>query len=111
MRERIKLALRRWAIRRLIKLVDRAEEWLQEVQVKLRNDLVSARVSAAGCTSAVSQQREFRVASPRCEDSAAPARNVYAEWEARRSGVAVISKKQARQRRHATAADFDRRFA
>jgi hypothetical protein len=35
----------------------------------------------------------------------------HAEWEARRSGVAPVSKKAAARRRRLTAADFDRRFA
>jgi len=39
MKQKIKLWLRRWTIRQLIKLVDRAEERLQQWQVRLRDEL------------------------------------------------------------------------
>ena len=38
-------------------------------------------------------------------------RETFEQWEARKSGIAVISKKQARERRRLSAAEFDLRFA
>jgi hypothetical protein len=99
-RDKIKAWLRRWAIRQLIKLVDRGEERLQEWQVSLRKKL-AAPVPAHEVGSG--DRTEVRILPP--------AQSSFQKWEARRSGVAVITKKQATRRRRLTAADFDRRFA
>jgi hypothetical protein len=109
------LIVRRWTIRQLRKLVDVADDRLHAIEVKLReeiasrNDSVPARVSAAGCTTG-SSESPFRGAY----ESAAPVRKSenFQQWEARRSGVAPVSKKEARKRRErAGAAAFDLRFA
>jgi hypothetical protein len=108
MKNKLQLWFKRWAIRTLIKLVDRAEERLQAWQVSLRNhlsgrdQLLASSASLAGKTDQ-SQDMLHR----------APARSeTFLEWEARKSGIAVVSKKEARRRRERTnAAAFDLRFA
>lgn len=104
-KQRIKLALRRFALRWLRKLVDMADDRLHGAEVKLRNDLSDLR----------ERQHPSRAVS-RTEDmlhqakDERPESETYLEWETRRSGVAIVSKKQARRRRQLSAADFDRVF-
>jgi hypothetical protein len=113
-KQRIKFALRRFALRWLRKLVDVADDRLHAAEVKLReeiasrNDTVPVRVTAAGCTTG-STESPFRSAY----GSAAPARTEsFRQWEARRSGVAPVSKKAARRRHERGGAQaFDLRFA
>ncbi len=126
MKTETKRALRRWAIRQLIKLVDHAEERLQEWQVRLRGELSlrvpveSPRVAGpqrpALQDSRAVQNDEFggdRVSGrlPRRGEQERPSEN-FQQWEARRSGIAPIAKKAARQRRQRmTASAFDLKYA
>lgn len=126
-----KLALRRFALRWLRKLLDLADDWLHNAEVELRNDLspsaekretnapTPAQTNAvrrshdAGGIAQLDQQTpgSARVAAG---DAQRMAKNrhheTYAEWEKRRSGVTVISKRETRRRR-LSARDFDLRFA
>jgi hypothetical protein len=100
-----KLAMRRWTIRQLRKLWDFLDEQLHAAEVKLRNDLSDRhQVSELAASSAEktdpSQDMLHR----------APGRSeTFLQWEARKSGVAPVSKKQRRQRGMPAAA-FDLRF-
>ena len=100
MKARIKLWLRRWTLRALIKLVDRAEDRLQAWQVSLRERLIGL---AAECSSQ---------ASPRQRAGGKPlsTRETFLQWEARKSGVAPIETKRYRVHHRRRAADFDARF-
>jgi hypothetical protein len=124
--ERIDAALwvmvRRWAFRQLRKLVDVADDRLQAAQVKLRNELsdLSGRQHPAltvHSSEDMLHQRtdEQRSANARSESELLipyETPNSYAKWEARKSGVAPVTKKSARRVRHRlTAAEFDRQFA
>lgn len=116
--------LRRWAIRQIIKLVDRAEERLQAWQVSLRETLAAGAVPVKQSVSvkneltrdAVLPSREGQAVLDGAEfgrDVSPGRRRVsFGEWEMRKSGVAPISKKAARRRRERlTAASFDLKFA
>jgi hypothetical protein len=133
MKSRIQLWLRRWAIRSLIKLVDRAEDRLQAWQVLLRNDLSDLRdrqhpPRTVHSSEDLLHQRtgEYRPesetdlaagcnfqASPRQRAGGMPlsTRETFLQWEARKSGVAPIETKRHRfHLRRQRAADFDARF-
>lgn len=173
MKEQIKLALRRFALRWLRKLVDVADDRLHTAEIALRNDLSdardrqhptrtvlrtedmlhqvtddqppeseslspqkgeshdprngtarTARHSADGSGVAQSGQQAARSAAIAARDakpelpahrhhetvSRKGAGETFAEWEARRSGVAVVTKREARRRR-LSAREFDLRFA
>ncbi len=128
-KRRIKLALRRFALRWLRKLIDVADDRLHAAEVKLRNELqdslpgsiprqgvgstrpaghaspLAAGERSTGCENGVSVQDPDR-SSPELLP------NTYAQWEARRSGIAPIAKKAARQRRQRmTASAFDLKYA
>ena len=138
MKDKLKLWLRRLLLRQLIKLVDRAEERLQAWQVSLRDDLASHVVSVKQSPAVGHEQPEARKPIPargeeagsmgrrrlaaECSSQAgtrhhSPAATLVAgetflQWEARKSGVAPVSKKTARRRRErVTASAFDLRFA
>jgi uncharacterized protein YmfQ (DUF2313 family) len=103
MKERIKLWLRRLALRCLRNLVDVADDRLHTAEVKLREDLSGrslVRVVAS------TPQQVGSIPAPRSKNE------TFVQWEARRSGVAPVSKKTARRRRErVTASAFDLRFA
>jgi len=116
-----KLALRRFALRWLRKLVDVADDRLHAAEVTLRNDLVETqapaqraerpRVLRAPAANEIAIQTEppsdggAVVAGSPSVPYEAP--NTYAQWEARRSGVATVAKKRRVHHRRSTAADFD----
>jgi len=102
-----KLALRRFALRWLRKLVDVADDRLHAAEVKMREDLSRTRVPQA-----VSQYDPPSVRSVHTTPAASSGGESFEQWEARRSGVAPVSKKAARQRRERQgAAAFDLRYA
>jgi hypothetical protein len=116
MNPKIKLFFRRLTLHWLRKLVDVADDRLHAREVALRAeissrqiDIVPARVSSAGCTTGSSEsplRGEYGSAEPVRKSEN------FQQWEARRSGVAPVSKKEARKRRErAGAAAFDLRFA
>jgi hypothetical protein len=102
-----KLALRRFTLRWLRKLVDVADDRLHAAEVTLRNDLSQMRAPED-----VSQYDPTSVRSVHTTPAAPSAGESFTEWEARRSGIAPVSKKAARQRRERQgAAAFDLRYA
>ena len=115
MKTETKLWLRKKTLMTLRAIIWRADEWLHRQEVKLREELslqdkqdVPARVTASGCTIG-SSESPFRGGV----GSAAPARKTetFQQWEARRSGIAVVSNKEARRRRPLSASAFDLRFS
>jgi hypothetical protein len=106
------LIVRRWTIRQLRKLVDVADDRLHAVEVTLRNDL-SVRNEAPKPAATRIGDAEQSQDMPRRVSGRAESEN-FQQWEARRSGIAPISKKAARQRREKarmTAAAFDLKYA
>jgi hypothetical protein len=113
MKAETKLALRRFALRWLRKLVDVADDRLHAAEVTLRNDLsgLSARQHPTLTVHSSEDLLHQRTDDKRPE-AARPESETFLEWEARRSGVAPVSKKAARQRRERQgAAAFDLRYA
>jgi hypothetical protein len=129
-----KRALRRFALRWLRKLVDVADDRLHAAEVQLRKESSDGqgfvtivevnRNEHAGARHSQAVDKPFLSAQdkasncPTVTDETAqetPIRgNSFAQWEARRSGVAPVSKKAARQRREKTrmtAAAFDLKYA
>ena len=111
MKPETKLAVRWWTIRKRRLLFDFLDDRLHAAEVRLRDELAGQRAGHAGETRS---QGESRGSLP--EKSAdVPAvrlahRETFTEWEARRSGVAPVSKKAAR-RRGMPAHAFDLRFS
>src|SRR5271154_3564878 len=116
-----KLALRRFALRWLRKLVDVADDRLHTAEVSFRNE-ISAKSSSdgQGFVTIVEWKPEHRGVSrtvgepflsaqdkasncPTVTDETAREKPIggesFQQWEKRRSGIAPISKKAARQRR------------
>jgi hypothetical protein len=97
------LTVRRWAFRQLRKMVDAADDRLQAAQVKLRTEIAEREAS--------SQQGSPVAVSKTLTPLKPAAGEDFMQWEARRSGVALVTKKSARRRHRLTAAEFDRQFA
>jgi hypothetical protein len=132
-KRRIKLALRRFTLRWLRKLVDVADDRLHAAEVKLRGEVAAKNSSdGQGFVTIVELNRDaqrpqavdepFLSAQdkagncPTVTDETAqetPIRGTtFQQWEARRSGIAPITKKAARQRRQRmTASAFDLKYA
>ena len=119
-KERIKLALRRFTLRWLRKAFDALEERLHAAEVRLRENLVDDRrdlspVRRDGCglTSDIQRPADRHNLVEREDQENRPVvHETFLEWEARKSGVAPVSKKVARARRQrAGAASFDLRFS
>jgi hypothetical protein len=102
----INLWLRKRALMTLSALVWRLDDWVHTQQAKLQDEIKfrSLRQSAP-----MPAEKAVRGLPRALRDASQP--ETFLQWEARRSGVAVITKKEARRRRYASAADFDRRFA
>ena len=115
MQAKTKLALRRFGLRCARKLLDFLDDRLHAAEVRLREDLASHVVSVQQSLSLGHSVMGASKPSPaRGEETGSMGRRrvSFAEWEMRRSGVAVISKKEARrQRQRLSAAAFDLRFA
>jgi len=101
-----KLEIRKRVLMLLGAIVWRLDDWVHRQQVKLREEISGiARVS-------VVHSIARRAGSTPASRSNVRQPETFLQWEARKSGVAVISKKEARRRRdRPTAAAFDRRFA
>jgi len=114
----MKLWLRKRALMLLRAIVWRADDWLHRREVALREELVlqnAVHVSGhrevtgrAELRSAASPVRSFGADSSKSAERPVH-RESFQQWEARRSGIAVISKKSTRHRM--TAAEFDARYA
>jgi hypothetical protein len=129
-KQQIKLALRRFSLRWLRKAFDAIEDRLHAAEVRLREDLSQVSAERGGrttspldsqggqptlCEPIQSNPRYAAVADSvashnGCRVGRSP--ETFLEWEARRSGVAPVSKKAARARRQRPSAGaFDLRFA
>ena len=125
MKAETKLALRRFALRWLRKLVDVADDRLHAAEVTFREE-ISSKVQvlneAAGLPREIRRVNRIEQSPVRGFDSSVASNNGcrvehlkpredFQQWEARRSGIAPISKKAVRQRRaRMTAAAFDLKF-
>lgn len=102
MKRKTKLWLKKRALMLLSAIVWRVDEWIHKQQLALREELsgavpvapMSARHSDVGSTPTPRSKRES-----------------FQQWEARRSGIAVMSKKEAHRQRAISASEFDLRFA
>lgn len=113
MKPETKLWLRKKFLMALRSLIWHADDWLHCQEVSLREEIASREATRQ-------TGRPGNVVSSSCVQSQArhtgePSRIIhqetFVEWEARKSGVAVISKKEARRRREYTnATAFDLRF-
>jgi hypothetical protein len=111
-----KLWLRKRALMLLRAIVWRVDDWLHRQEVALRDELVLQNAvhghrevaGRAELRKAASPARSFGADSSKSTERPVH-QETFQQWEARRSGVAVISKKSARRRM--TAAAFDARFA
>lgn len=98
----MKLALRRFTLRWLRKLVDVADERLHAAEVTLRNELSRMRVPQEA-----SQYDPASVCGVRPTLAAPSEGESFAKWEARRSGITPQVKTRRVHRRRQTASDFD----
>lgn len=106
-----KLWLRKRALMALRSIVWRVDDWLHGQEIALREAIegVTSRKRSGNSVSETTDREDMphqrnRLPLP------LPVRESFQQWEARRSGVAVISKKSARRHRP-TAAEFDARYA
>jgi len=109
MKPETKLWLRKKALMTLRAIIWHADEWLHRQEVKLRNDLCACKTCSevAAPTSA-----RPRVCEDMLHQQPGRARSEnFQQWEARRSGIAVVSKKESRRRRQLSASAFDLRFS
>jgi hypothetical protein len=108
MKPETELAIRRWTIRKLRMWFDAFHEWadarIHVAEVRLRDECVE-KSSLAECGAATSARVKTSQASP-----PHPVRESFLQWEARKSGIAPVSKKSAR-RRGMPARAFDLRFS
>lgn len=105
----MKLWLRRWTLRRLRWLVDLADDRLHAAETRLRNDLCGRK--PVGEVAAPIPAKPAAARTCLTSEAGRPQGDTFLQWEARRSGVAVISKKEARLRRGMTALSFDLKFS
>jgi len=103
MKPEIKLWLRKKTLMAMRSLLWHADEWLHAREVKLRKELDFRRAEATPVPAAAGLPTVERSKPRRQPES-------FQQWEARRSGIAIVSKKEARRRRHTSASAFDSRF-
>ena len=103
MKAKIKIWLRRYFLRACRAVLDLADDRLHAAEVRFRERNEIRRDSSPCAPDALASRIRVQDRGHRQGES-------FVQWEARRSGVAVVSKKQARARRHTTAADFDSRW-
>jgi hypothetical protein len=105
MKPETKLAIRRWTIRKLRLLFDFLDDRLHAAEVRMRDEL-----SVQHSPAAIAVAPPARAKAARRVEQPATAGEGFEQWEARRSGVAPISKKSAR-RRGIPARAFDLKFS
>lgn len=111
MKPKTKLAIRRFAIRWMRKLLDVLDERLHDAEVRLREECAAARALVTPTRDRGDTVEVFGVGR------VPPQRRIetFQQWEARRSGIAPVAKKPAcagrSRRRGLSAAEFDLRFA
>jgi hypothetical protein len=98
-----KLAIRRWAIRKLRLLFDFLDDRLHAAELRMRDELSVQHSPAAAFHGLPARAK----ALPRTSCAAG---ETFEQWEMRRSGVSPVSKKSAR-RRGMPARAFDLRFS
>jgi hypothetical protein len=108
MKAETKLKLRKATLMALRSLIWHADEWLHRQEVQLREDLCG-RKTRSEVAAPISAKP---VAARTCltSETGRPQGETFQQWEARRSGIAVISKKQMRRRGMPVRA-FDLRFS
>jgi len=103
-----KLWLRKKTLMALRSLLWHADEWLHAQEVKLREDLSGRNTrnasAAPECAKPAAREDMLHQRPGRSESE------TFIQWEARRSGIAVVTKKEARRRRMSARA-FDLRFS
>jgi hypothetical protein len=110
MKPETKLWLRKKTLMVLRAIVWHVDEWLHRQEVALRNDLCGRKTCIETAASVSERPISSGHASP--TKTGRPQGETVLQWEARKSGIAVISKKDARRRRERpTSTAFDRRFA
>ena len=107
MKPATKIAIRRITLRWLRKLVDLADDRLHTAEVTLREE-ISGRAGDMPGSTATARKRPI-VTDETEQEKPAQGVESFLQWEARRSGVTVVSKKTARRQRRVTAAVFDLR--
>lgn len=116
MKPETKLKLRKWALMAMRSVVWTVDEWLHTQELRLREDLEQLGSARGVVTSLPPKPRpqfgsgDGAASVKRAGELRAPAPASYSEWEARKSGIAVISKKSAR-RRGMPARAFDLKFS
>ena len=102
-----KIALRRFALRWLRKLVDLADDRLHAAEVRFREQpKISCRKQVPRTVAQTVQGK--RRSSEDMPHQLARRQETFQQWEARRSGIAPIIKRSSR--RGMTASEFDRRY-
>jgi hypothetical protein len=112
--------LRKKTLMALRSLLWHADEWLHRREVRLREEISNGEPEIRERMEGVGQGAALRVHSLAPKAAGAPGKphrptsmrsETFLQWEARRSGVAVVSKKEARRRRQISASAFDLRFS
>lgn len=107
MKPETKLWLRKKALMVLRAIVWHADEWLHRQEVALREDLSGRHQVSELAAPSIEKTDQSQDMPHR-----APGRSeTFMQWEARKSGIAVVSKKDTRRRRAMTASAFDLRFS
>lgn len=116
-----KLRLQKWALMALRSIVWHVDEWLHRQEVAYRDSVAGQHPSvqridgadARGHASPARPDEQSTPTLPREVTATRPSRRreTFAQWEARRSGIAAVSKKEARRRRGMPVREFDLRFA
>jgi hypothetical protein len=119
LKSKIKLALRRWMLRRLRLWFDAVDDRLHTAEVRLREDLESKKV-LAGVSEDPNQHAGSQIHNDRTPAGSTHARGdaagipvpreTFTQWEARRSGLTPKVKPQ-RRRRGVSSAEFNHRLA
>lgn len=112
MERALKIWIRRMALRWLRKLVDAADDRLHAAEVEFREFRAGSRVEAGRpeVAAAAANPTAWCVTHPNPRPP--NPRETFLQWEARRNGVAPITKKSAqRSRRRKSAREFDLSFS
>lgn len=106
----LKLWLRRRVLMLLRAIVWHADEWIQRQEVALREECAAGRALVTPTRGRGDMAEVFGVGRVPPQR-----RDTFQQWEARRSGIALLSKGAVQSRdgyrRGVSAAEFDARFA
>lgn len=109
MKAETKLLIRKRVLMTLRAILWHADEWLHRQEVKYRDDLSARKTRTDPAASRSEKPGGHQDMLHRCPGRAE--NEAFQQWEARKSGIAVVSKKQSRERRRVSSAEFDLRFA